>query len=316
MRKLVKEYKNLHGFRKAYLVSNTHIEVDYRSSYGNSCTIILDKWIFFDNIDLLTTFHISHNNRKHPIVVASRVFGKRLIPKLIIEIMFPGRTTIGNIYFKNNNYLDFRLENLIYNLCPIHEQVYVCDVSKLSILGEVKPRDRTGYTTTFLELTKDTVLVDLKHISKPIRIQAKIDRDDLDRVKNLSLSYSGNLHSPKYIKLPNRQFLHRFLVNCEKDDVVDHLNRDTTDNRKSNLRVGTQSDNARNMSMRKDNKSGIVGVRRGVHSNKNVWIATIGLKNFRKLKRFSVNKYGENEARAMAIKQRLEWVNKFNIKNG
>lgn len=46
------------------------------------------------------------------------------------------------------------------------------------------------------------------------------------------------------------------------DMDIDHINHDPSDNRIKNIREVTRSENQRNMSMRKDNKSGVCGVRR------------------------------------------------------
>jgi len=43
--------------------------------------------------------------------------------------------------------------------------------------------------------------------------------------------------------------------------VVDHINHDTSDNRKENLRICTSAQNAKNKSTPKNNTSGITGVR-------------------------------------------------------
>ena len=59
-------------------------------------------------------------------------------------------------------------------------------------------------------------------------------------------------------------------------DMLDHVNRDPTDNRLSNLRLATRSENAQNQSMRSDNTSGHVGVR--WHKRNQKWMAHIGLK--------------------------------------
>lgn len=40
--------------------------------------------------------------------------------------------------------------------------------------------------------------------------------------------------------------LHRFITNCPKDMVVDHINGDTLDNRLCNLKITTQSENNKN----------------------------------------------------------------------
>lgn len=54
--------------------------------------------------------------------------------------------------------------------------------------------------------------------------------------------------------------LHRFIVNAPAGMVVDHINMDITDNRKSNLRVCTVAENTRNRNVRKDSASGHKGV--------------------------------------------------------
>lgn len=81
--------------------------------------------------------------------------------------------------------------------------------------------------------------------------KSKIDIEDIDRVNSRKWSIIKSRKS-FYIysssrKLPNMR-LNRFLLNYEGDLVVDHINRDTLDNRKSNLRVCTISENNKNRS--------------------------------------------------------------------
>ena len=55
--------------------------------------------------------------------------------------------------------------------------------------------------------------------------------------------------------------------------IVDHINRDTGDNRVANLRAATKGENNRNVDRRTDNKSGVRGV--DFHTGK--WRARVAL---------------------------------------
>ncbi len=69
-------------------------------------------------------------------------------------------------------------------------------------------------------------------------------------------------------------YMHRIIMGAEKGEIVDHLNGNTLDNRKSNLRFCTASQSQWNKGARRDNKSGY----KGVYFNKRerVWNARIG----------------------------------------
>lgn len=97
-------------------------------------------------------------------------------------------------------------------------------------------------------------------------VRTLIDTEDLEKVK----SYKGTWHAQwkahvnsfyvaGSIKKTNKKYgkvhLHRLIMDCPEGYVVDHINHDTVDNRKYNLRVVTQAENSRN---RKDaNYSGV-----------------------------------------------------------
>lgn len=59
------------------------------------------------------------------------------------------------------------------------------------------------------------------------------------------------------------------------EDDVDHINHLKTDNRWSNLRAVTRSENLKNCSLGKNNKHGVTGVH--IHAPKPVWRAAISV---------------------------------------
>ena len=67
--------------------------------------------------------------------------------------------------------------------------------------------------------------------------------------------------------------MHRELLNAPKHIMVDHINRNTYDNQKLNLRFATKAQNAMNCKVHKHNTSGYKGVSR--HKQMNSWRAYI-----------------------------------------
>ncbi|HFE8851911.1 TPA: HNH endonuclease signature motif containing protein, partial [Pseudomonas aeruginosa] len=59
------------------------------------------------------------------------------------------------------------------------------------------------------------------------------------------------------------------------EEQIDHINQISTDNRWSNIRPATHTENARNAPKRKDNSSGITGV--GLHKASGRWRARVNL---------------------------------------
>lgn len=74
-----------------------------------------------------------------------------------------------------------------------------------------------------------------------------------------------------------RTFLHRFILNAKKGQVVDHINGNTLDNRKENLRICTSMQNQRNCKKPVTNTSGYKGLvyRKGGKARKKKWAVWI-----------------------------------------
>lgn len=120
------------------------------------------------------------------------------------------------------------------------------------------------------------------------------DLEDYDLIKNyrwyreIKGGYLVSVTHQGHIKM------HNLIMGAT---YIDHINRQTNDNRKSNLRLADKSINEMNKGCSIRNKSGIVGVSYSVRDKK--WIAQIKKGNDHRQKRF-INK-------EEAIKQRLLW---------
>lgn len=97
---------------------------------------------------------------------------------------------------------------------------------------------------------------------------------------------------------PNRKqiIISREIMNCPKSMVVDHINGNTLDNRRSNLRIVTQSENSMNMTKSKSSRmtSKYKGVSWSIKEKR--WIAKI--KKMRKSKYLGSYKCEKNAAKA------------------
>lgn len=114
------------------------------------------------------------------------------------------------------------------------------------------------------------VLLDVSTSNMP-DTHTKLDIDDLDRVirfkkHNNRLKWMAhNDHYGKwgtYVSATDRKTrLHRFVMGVDDPQlIIDHINGDTLDNRKSNLRVTTRAENNKNMRLRDDNITGCHGL--------------------------------------------------------
>lgn len=97
-----------------------------------------------------------------------------------------------------------------------------------------------------------------------------IDNDDAERVLSLKWGLKERKQTRDglvYFRSSYWQdgkaksiYLHRFILNAPHGTIVDHINGNTLDNRRSNLRLVSVQDNTRNRKMDRRNKSGYRGV--------------------------------------------------------
>lgn len=106
-----------------------------------------------------------------------------------------------------------------------------------------------------------------------------IDDEDSDKLSAhhwYPVIFSNGIYIACMLKNPRTiMLMHRFIMGLTHGDirVIDHINGNTLDNRKSNLRICTQAQNSRNSKFRKSNTSGYKGVTYDKRRDK--WVAQI-----------------------------------------
>lgn len=131
------------------------------------------------------------------------------------------------------------------------------------------------------------------------------DLEDYDLIKDYSwyinnkYGYCMTVHNNKTI------YIHRLIMN-DPEFEIDHINRNKSDNRKSNLRIVTSSQNNMNQKINMRNKSGVTGVYWYEKNNK--WIAYINLNK----KRYNLGYFDNKDTAIIArLKAEKEYFGEF-----
>jgi hypothetical protein len=128
----------------------------------------------------------------------------------------------------------------------------------------------------------------MKTIKLTRGLKTLVDDDIYERVSLFSWyahkSYKGRFYAARRARegeeiYPRYKFvyLHRDILLPRRGEIVDHINADTLDNRKANLRICTPSQNLSNRGKTENNTSGYKGVTWDKRRMK--WVAQIVHKN-------------------------------------
>lgn len=136
----------------------------------------------------------------------------------------------------------------------------------------------------------------IKHKNKIL--ETLIDNEDVNRIQKIGSwhgIYDKTLQTPNYYiahKYNNKKEgkgvikLHRFIMNCPNNKIIDHINHNTLDNRKINLKVCTHFENQQNLRSKSSEQTGVYQRTRGN------WCANISKNKKRYTKEFKT----KNEA--------------------
>lgn len=147
-----------------------------------------------------------------------------------------------------------------------------------------------------IEIKEDYAI--LKVNRKDITLDVIIDIDDIEKISigSWHAIYDKTLQTPNYyiahrynskIKGKGVIKLHRLIMDCPKGLEVDHINHNTLDNRKSNLRICTRFENQQNLRSKSSSHTGVF-----FRARDNKWYANITINKVRKTRVFKT----ENEA--------------------
>lgn len=143
----------------------------------------------------------------------------------------------------------------------------------------------------------------------------KIDYADRDMFKEFkwhisAAGYVIRAQLSKINKLRPPLFLHREILKAPKGKVVDHINHNKLDNRRSNLRICSQAENTQNTKVYKNNKSGYTGVFYNKHIRGKKWQAMITLNNKQYIKYCATREEAIKERKKLAKKYFKEFAPK------
>lgn len=145
-----------------------------------------------------------------------------------------------------------------------------------------------------------------------------LDKEDLQKVSSYTWNIGGTIRKTGSENLYVRAamcgnntkrmiLLHRIVMDADPGQIVDHINHDYLDNRKSNLRFVTRSQNSQNRRQWKTKKTVT-----GVTYRKDRDAYRIRLKVDGKMRAFGYRK-DRNEAEALAIELKNKYYGEFSV---
>lgn len=142
---------------------------------------------------------------------------------------------------------------------------------------------------------------------KDITLQVLIDKEDIEKISigSWHAIYDKTLKVPSYYiahRYNNKAKgkgvikLHRLITNCPRHLEVDHINHNTLDNRKCNLKVCTRFENQQNL---RSCSSGVTGVY--FNNSRKIWCGNISKDGTRYCKDFKTKEQAIEWRKGMEV---------------
>ena len=155
-----------------------------------------------------------------------------------------------------------------YNDCPF------CGVKKwryakacsTCIIPLKKPQKLKAVKRKNVEQPSD---ISIKHLALNGDFVSVVDADEFERAMTRNWHVINRRSKRPYVCSgcwPSVIWLHHFILRSDGSTQIDHINGNTLDNRKCNLRLATASENCRNRVRMSTNKSGYMGVHFDKHA--------------------------------------------------
>lgn len=152
----------------------------------------------------------------------------------------------------------YQKRNQIKKICKIcGKEYFVSKAFEKSQYCSLKCKNIGMQKINNIEIKDDYAEIIISN-KKYSEIRFKIDKEDIEKVKNFKFliqEFSSGLYARS--SRNGSKYLHQIIMNVPKGMCIDHINKDTTDNRKNNLRICTHAENMQN----KKNNNKCVGVR-------------------------------------------------------
>ena len=124
----------------------------------------------------------------------------------------------------------------------------------------------------------------MKEIQLTMGKKTRVDNEDYEKLSiykwHVNIAAGGRLYAARSIFNGGKILMHREIMSPKIGEEVDHIDGNGLNNGRSNLRLATRKENARNAKIKTNNTSGYTGVH--WHKKRQRWQALIMLNGRRK----------------------------------